>query len=107
VDVSGWLTSSITITALLDFDITGAPVYLPGVTVPARIQPATNWVTSTKTGAEVQSKHIVYTQTMVGIEDRIFLPGDNVNDPSVAKVPIRVMQFVDKNSSSVCWKVIL
>ena len=105
MDVSGWLTQQVTIVPLASYDATGGPVYGGQVTVGARIIPKAELVVAARTGQEAVSSHQIYVENPIYIEDRVFLPGDNTSDPTVAKVPIRVDQAYDKSGNPVYWKI--
>lgn len=107
MDVSGWFTQSVTIAHLTGISGTGAETYGPQATVGARIKASTGIVRRAKDGAEVVSSHVVYVPAAVGIEDALWLPGDSVSDPSVAKKPIRVDVAYDRIGTAVYWKVTL
>lgn len=100
------MTNAVTVAAIASFDSSGAPTYGAQVLLPARIELSQRLVRS-RDGSEVVSSHVVYTQSQIGIEDAIWLPGDSTADQSVAKYPIRVDAAYDRSGNFVYWKITL
>ncbi len=106
MDVTGWMTNSVTVAPRTGQDSTGAPSYGAQASIPARIVPQQKLIRA-RDGSEVVSSHVVYAQIQIGILDAIWLPGDNVADPTVAKYPIQTASAYDDNGNPVYFRVTL
>lgn len=90
---------------LTSYSGTGAPVFGAQTSIGAKIESKVELVRHAKTGAEVVSSQKLLLNASVGIEDRIWLPGDTLSNVSVAKKPIRVDATVDRAGNALFWEV--
>lgn len=106
MDISGWLSQSVTVLPRTGQSSTGAPTYGAPVVMPARVQPAQGLVRD-RNGEEVVSSQVVYVASSIGPLDGIYLPGDNTADLTILKFPIRVDSSPDDTGATVYWKATL
>ncbi len=102
MDVSDWMTGSVTIAQAMGVSNYGEPTFAVGIAIPARVQPKVQMVRKSKDGSEALSSHTVYTTTAVGIDDRVTLPGE-----TYPRLPLAVFTEVEKAGNVSFYKVLL
>lgn len=104
--LSHLLTQTITVAPVTGVGNSGDPTYGAQVTKKARVQSGLKIVAS-GTESERQATHTIYLEESVGLNDRIWLPGDNTADNTEARRPIDVAHSPLPDASLTLWKVLL
>ncbi len=74
----------------------GDPAYAAPVARTVRIEPI-DMVVLSDNGEELKTSKAIYTSTAIGIQDRIWFPGDSSGDATLARLPKRIDELVDEN----------
>jgi hypothetical protein len=104
--LSHLLTQTVTIAPMTGVGNSGDPTYGAQVTKKARVQTGIKIVAS-GTENERQATHTIYLEESVGLNDRIWLPGDNTADTTAARRPIDVASSPLPDLSLNLYKVML
>ena len=81
------LTDTVTVAARSGVSGAGDPTYGSQTTVTARVEHGSKLVKASD-GREIQAEHTVLTTTAVGLQDRLWLPGDDTGDATKARLPV-------------------
>lgn len=106
MDLSGWFSSTCYTAPCTGVLPTGGKTFGATVALPARVEKTTKLIRD-KTGEEAVSSAQVGTMIVVGLEDRIWLPGEDHTDATIAHVPQKVEQATDKAGGSVYYQIFL
>ena len=85
------LTQTITVSEQTGVDTRGMPTYGAQTTKSARVE-QTNELKINRDGNEQLARHVVVTSSEIGINARVWFPGDNTGDNDAAKRPITIRQ---------------
>jgi len=95
INVTGWLTSTITVATQSGVDSYGDPTFATAATMSARVETKQRIIVGTN-GDEYQSNHVVCTASAIPLNARVWLPGDTTSDANQARRPIMVEAASDK-----------
>ncbi|WP_338865173.1 hypothetical protein [Myxococcus stipitatus] len=79
---------------VLGRDAHGKPSLGPVSSARARVQPSRRLIRDAS-GNEHLASHVIYTEALLGLQHRLWLPGEEVADFNRARRPIGVDELVD------------
>jgi hypothetical protein len=85
------LTDTITVSAFTGVNASGDPTFGAQSTKLARVEAGYSRIIDIN-GNERQSTHTVVTESAIGIEDRVWLPGDDTADTQEGKRPVAIIK---------------
>ena len=93
------LTVTVTVAEQNGIDNNAMPTYATAATKAARVE-RTNQIKINKDGNEQLAQHVVVTSTAIGLNARVWFPGDNTGDTTAARRPISVTQAQQPNGDT-------
>ena len=103
MDISGWLTRTLYLAIMTGVNDNAEPTYGTPVAVACRCEPKLQKIIDAA-GQEVISDHQVVTLEEIGLQDAVWLPGADTEDPTAARMPLRTQQAVDKAGRPCFWE---
>jgi hypothetical protein len=85
MDLSGWLTDTVTLASQSGAGRDGEPTYGSQVAIPARVQAGRD-----RKWPSIEHKDVLYTTTAVKVNDRLWLPGANTGVDGEARQAVHV-----------------
>lgn len=82
----------------------GDATYGAATAVLARVEPKRKTMTNAA-GEVVVSEFAIYTEALIGLYDRIWLPGDLPTDPTKARAPLKVYDGIDEYGTTSHYEV--
>jgi len=106
MDMRDWFVDEVVVNIESGVDIWGQPVLGQRRMVRGRLEHKLRRVVNV-IGNEVMSDHEFVTDVEMNVNNRIWLPGDNVNDVNEARIPHNVHRASDKFGDTTHWVVFL
>jgi hypothetical protein len=106
VRLGAWFVDTVTVAAVTGKDSYGKPSFGAKTAVKARVQAVRKLVRSS-TGNESVSSHVIFTETAINLTDRVWLPGVDSSNDSLAKVPLTINADHDKAGRVTLYEVTL
>lgn len=107
MDLSGWYNQTLSTAPATGMSALGVQAFGATVAIKGRVEFKTQLIRSQRDGTETVSSAQVGTPQAIGIEDRLWLPGENSADATIAHVPLKVAPIVDKIGNTISWIVYL
>ena len=98
MDISAWLTDTITVAPFLSRDIEGKPSYGAQVTLSARVERKQVRVKNDR-GEEVPSDTQIGTDVSIGPEDNVWFSGADITKDNEARTPVAVSSGFNRDRS--------
>jgi hypothetical protein len=106
VNLTSWLSQSISVAAQTGKNSKGDPTYGTPVTVSARVEVSRRFARNAQ-GQKTVSSHAIYTTTAIALTDRIWLPGVSTSNVQAARGPLSVTAVSDKAGGVTLYEVLL
>lgn len=103
MDLTAWMVDSVTVAAPSGVSNYGDLSFGSQSTVAARVQQTTEMIRDAS-GSELQATHIVYTESAIALESRVWLSGADTGDADAARVVRATNQTHDRPGGQTLYK---
>ena len=93
------LAQTIYIASPASVDAFGQITYDPPVAIPARVETGRDTKDEGADGEELASRMLIITEAAITIMDRVWLPGDDQTDATLARRPLSVLALPDEKGA--------
>ena len=104
MDLAGWFSQTCHRAPALGFTAAGVATFGSTVAFQARVESTVKLIRG-KDGQEIVSSQQIGTLAAVGEQDRIWLPGEDSTNATIAHVPLKVAQATNKGGAQVYVQV--
>ena len=102
MDVSSWLVDTVYVAQQTGASDHGDPTYGAPAAVKARVTQGRD-----RKAQEIDHTHVLWMQTAVRVDDRLWLDGDDSTNADLARIAVHVSVTHDKSGGSTLYKVLL